>query len=898
MATTQNNYTGNGSTTNYSFTFPYIEQTDVKVLLDGTPSTAFTLANATTVSFSTAPGNGVSIIIFRDTANDERAATFFAGSAIKAEDLNLNFDQAQFVSQETENNSMNSLGSTMTGQLNMSNQKIVSLGTPTAATDASTRGYVDTLLGTNTAEAAAAAASEAAAATSEGNAATSETNAANSASAAATSATNAATSATSASGDKDAANLSYLDALASATNAATSETNAATSETNAATSATNAATSASNASTSETNAATSATSASTSATSAASSAASALAAFDNFDDVYLGPKASAPTTDNDGDALTGGDLYYDTTNSVMKLYTGSAWVSAYVPGDATGILNNASGNLTSTVVQDSLEELQGDIDNINSHVIHNDTSIVFKPNTYETVKIKDNQIILSANDAPPEIRFLAQDSSGHAFGETTLNDHKILVDSNGFFKIEKHDSDYDVTILKLSEQISQVNCNSFVIKEGSTADNLAEDNRVEINPRANDSDVDKMVIKYVKGTEYNSQPVWGVTDEGTVTQRDSLTVGRQHSDDNTPVPYYSSGNKILSVERGMSGDTTKRCFYWAVLDDVSSDSGDLNNMKMYNSLSTSTELITTNDSSSHLRFGIKMNGMTQSKSSFFAGRCEGDSSSPVSVYGGSSTCSAYGDGAGGVTYIRGDNNPTSSHMAVNVDNDNSGGTSPNNYAGVKFKVRAQDGRIYQDYGSTFSNADYAEFFEWTDGNTASEYRAGHSVVLVGEKIRLATDDDKQEDIIGIVSPAPGIVGDSACNHWDRAYQKDQFGKEIMTPVKVYKWNPERDNWQPKTEREAINAREGCEVSKFEERIANGTIPPWVRDVVYEITDYRRTKNTDWDRSKEYIPREDRPEWDAIGLVGKLWLKPGQPTGDRWKRLKVDSETKNELWLVR
>ena len=120
----------------------------------------------------------------------------------------------------------------------------------------------------------------------------------------------------------------------------------------------------------------------------------------------------------------------------------------------------------------------------------------------------------------------------------------------------------------------------------------------------------------------------------------------------------------------------------------------------------------------------------------------------------------------------------------------------------------------------------------------------------------------------------------------------------MTPVKVYKWNPERDNWQPKTEREAINAREGCEVSKFEERIANGTIPPWVRDVVYEITDYRRTKNTDWDRSKEYIPREDRPEWDAIGLVGKLWLKPGQPTGDRWKRLKVDSETKNELWLVR
>ena len=67
MAQTSNSYTGNGSTTNYSFTFPYLATTDIKAQLDGVATTAFTLANATTLQFNSAPGNGVEIIIFRET---------------------------------------------------------------------------------------------------------------------------------------------------------------------------------------------------------------------------------------------------------------------------------------------------------------------------------------------------------------------------------------------------------------------------------------------------------------------------------------------------------------------------------------------------------------------------------------------------------------------------------------------------------------------------------------------------------------------------------------------------------------------------------------------------------------------------------------------------------------
>jgi cytoskeletal protein CcmA (bactofilin family) len=63
----------------------------------------------------------------------------------------------------------------------------------------------------------------------------------------------------------------------------------------------------------------------TAATNAAASATSAATSYDNFDDRYLGQKSSDPTLDNDGDALLTGALYFDTTNNVMKVYSGSAW---------------------------------------------------------------------------------------------------------------------------------------------------------------------------------------------------------------------------------------------------------------------------------------------------------------------------------------------------------------------------------------------------------------------------------------------------------------------------------------------------------------------------------------------------------------------------------------------
>ncbi len=65
MAVTQNTYTGNASTTNFAFTFPYLAKADVKVKLDGTtqPTTEYTWFNATTIQMNTAPASGVVVLL-------------------------------------------------------------------------------------------------------------------------------------------------------------------------------------------------------------------------------------------------------------------------------------------------------------------------------------------------------------------------------------------------------------------------------------------------------------------------------------------------------------------------------------------------------------------------------------------------------------------------------------------------------------------------------------------------------------------------------------------------------------------------------------------------------------------------------------------------------------------
>lgn len=211
---------------------------------------------------------------------------------------------------------------------------------------------------------------------SENNAYTSETNASNSANAASMSETNAAASEAAARVSETNASVSETNAGVSETNALTSEINSANSATAAASYATSANTSETNAGVSEVNAAASASSAGISATSAANSkiaaatseanaatsAAEALSSktdaetaaiaaesyFEQFDDVFLGTKTTDPTTDNDGDPLTEGVIYYNNGDAVgLRVYTSSGWNPAvFNASGAVLSFNNRSGVVT------------------------------------------------------------------------------------------------------------------------------------------------------------------------------------------------------------------------------------------------------------------------------------------------------------------------------------------------------------------------------------------------------------------------------------------------------------------------------------------------------------------------------------------------------------------------
>lgn len=127
-----------------------------------------------------------------------------------------------------------------------------------------------------------------------------------------------------------------------------------------------------------------------------------------------------------------------------------------------------------------------------------------------------------------------------------------------------------------------------------------------------------------------------------------------------------------------------------------------------------------------------------------------------------------------------------------------------------------------------SGADYAEYFEWADGNTEHEDRVGYFVTFEdGEFIRKANEG---EYLLGIVSGNPAVLG----NHdecWQGQNEMDEWNRYIYV-----------------TET-ATDERTG------------------------ETHEYKTYKlNPNYDATKEYIPRADRPEWDAIGMIGVLSVR--------------------------
>jgi hypothetical protein len=173
------------------------------------------------------------------------------------------------------------------------------------------------------------------------------------------------------------------------------------------------------------------------------------------------------------------------------------------------------------------------------------------------------------------------------------------------------------------------------------------------------------------------------------------------------------------------------------------------------------------------------------------------------------------------------------------------------FADREYELRG-DGNAFADGTWTGGGADYAEYFEWSDSNPNEEDRRGISVVLDGEKIRPALAG---EDPIGVISGNPSVVGDAAWNKWSGKYLRDEYGTYIQEDYEI-------EDEDGKT-----------------------------------VVQQRRKLNPAYDPDVEYVSREQRPEWDCVGLMGKLRIRKGQPTGSRWIKMRDISDSVEE-WLVR
>jgi hypothetical protein len=417
--TVKNSYSGNGSTTEFAYTFKILVNSDLQVIIRSstgtettkTITTHYTVAGAgdasggsITFTSGNIPASGETVVIRRNVPQTQ-AIDYIANDPFPAETHEEGLDRAAMVAQQlseeadrsiklSRTNTMTStefsvgatdraskvLGFDANGELTVTQELGTNRGNWSSGTDYSARDLVkdtstNNIFLVNTAH------------TSSGSQPLT---------------TNANSAKYDLIVDAASATTSAATATAQATIATTKASEAATSASTATTKASEAATSASNASTSETNAA---------------------ASFDSFDDRYLGAKSSDPSVDNDGDALITGALYFNSSDNVMKNYTGSAWQTLKPTSSEQTNINTLSA---SAVVTDmsilATTDVVADMNTLAS------ADIVADMNTLATADVVSDMNTLATADIVSDMNTLA--TADVVSDMNTLGTADVVTDMN------------------------------------------------------------------------------------------------------------------------------------------------------------------------------------------------------------------------------------------------------------------------------------------------------------------------------------------------------------------------------------------------------------------------------------------------------------------------------------
>lgn len=140
---------------------------------------------------------------------------------------------------------------------------------------------------------------------------------------------------------------------------------------------------------------------------------------------------------------------------------------------------------------------------------------------------------------------------------------------------------------------------------------------------------------------------------------------------------------------------------------------------------------------------------------------------------------------------------------------------------------ADTGEVYATGAFNAEGADYAEYVKpWFDDNADNEDRRGYFVTIRGGRLYKAEPGDY---IVGITSGNPGVIGNGD-EDWAGRFMRDEFGSYIYEETEM-----ETDS----DEKTFVTARK---------------------------------QNPDYDAELRYVPRRERPEWSAVGMIGVLPLR--------------------------
>ena len=215
----------------------------------------------------------------------------------------------------------------------------------------------------------------------------------------------------------------------------------------------------------------------------------------------------------------------------------------------------------------------------------------------------------------------------------------------------------------------------------------------------------------------------------------------------------------------------------------------------------------------------------------------------------------------------------------------SGDTNPNEYVfigagGKRFTFDLDvGGNAYFDGSLAQNNYDYAEYFEWEDGNPDNEDRRGYSVFLnANGKIEKATSETSISDIIGVISGTAAVIGDAAVYDWQGRYEIDEWGTRRKEQVTQVSWTD----------------IDGTKHSYADENdIPSDVVVP---DDASRRIHHRYIESSTYDSSQAYVPRDQRREWGIVGLLGKVRVRNDSPKHPNWKFIKTIAG--KDLWLIK